>query len=67
MHVDLWDPGTALSNNSAGSHLLNMVCYLTQFVVSTITVETHAEHIAKIIMENFVLSFGMVVILVFDT
>ena len=43
------------------------MCDLTQFVVSNITTETHAEHIAKILMENVVLSFGMAVILVVDT
>ena len=61
MNTNLWAPDTALSNNLAGHHLLNTMCYFTQFV-STIT--THAEHLAKVFMENDVLSFGMVEILV---
>ena len=42
------------------------MCDLTQFVVSTITTETHAEYFAKLFMENVVLLFGMVLILVVD-
>ena len=40
---------------------------LTQFVVSTIAMETHTEHLLKLFMENCFLSFGMVMILVVDT
>ena len=47
MHVNLWYPGTALSENSTGRHLLNAMCDLTQFVISTIITETHAEHLVK--------------------
>ena len=42
------------------------MCDLTQFVVSTITTETHAEHLAKKFMENIVLSFSMVATPVVD-
>ena len=66
MHVNLWYPGTALSENSTGRHLLNAMCDLTQFVISTIITETHAEHLVKPWMDNIVLSFGMVTILVVD-
>ena len=67
MHVNLWAPGTALSNNSSGHNLLNAMCDLTQFVVLTYTTETHAEHLAKLFIENVVLLFGMVAILVVKT
>ena len=63
MHVDLCDPGKYLSNNSRGSHLLNAMCDLTQFVVSNITTETHGEHLPKSFMENVVLSFVMLQLL----
>ena len=36
-----------------------------KFVLSNITTETNAEHLAKLFMKNVVLLFGMVVILVF--
>ena len=67
MHVDLWVPGTDLSKNSLGSRLLNAVCDLKQFFVSTMTMETHAEHLAQFFMDNVVLSMDMFVILVVTT
>ena len=66
MHVELWNPGTDISNNSARRHLLNDMRDLTQFVVSTITTETHVEHLAKLFMKNVVILFGVVVILIVD-
>ena len=67
IHVDLWDPGIALSNNLAGRHLLNTMCDLTKFVVSTITIDTHAEHLVKLFMDNYLLSSGMVEIIVVNS
>ena len=46
---------------------MNAMCDLTQFFVSTVTTETHAEHPTKILMKNFILSFGIVAIPVVDT
>ena len=66
MHVYLWAPVTYISNNSAGCHLLNAMYDLMQFVVSTITTDTHAEHLVKFFIKNVVLLFRMVVILVVD-
>ena len=43
------------------------MCEISQFIVSTINTKTHAEHIEKLFMDNVVLLFGMVVILVVDT
>ena len=42
------------------------MCDLTQFSLSTITTETHVEHLAKKFMENVVILFGMVAIIVVD-
>ena len=67
MRVKLWAPGTALSKNLSGINLLNAMCDLMQFFVSTITMETHAEHLAKRFMENAVLLFIMVAIIFFET
>ena len=64
MHVNLWDPSTAISNDSSGHHLLNNMCDLMQFFVSTINTETHAEHLTKTFIENAVLLFSIVAILV---
>ena len=43
------------------------MCDLTQFFVSTITTETHAENLARILMENVIFLFGMVAIIFVDT
>ena len=45
---------------------MNDMCDLTQVFVSTNTTETHAEHLAKLFMENVVLSFITVAIFVVD-
>ena len=66
MHVYLWAPVTYISNNSGGCHLLNAMYDLMQFVVSTITTDTHAEHLVKLFIKNVVLLFSMVVILAVD-
>ena len=42
------------------------MCYSTQFVLSNITIETHAKHLARLFTENAILSFVMVEILVVD-
>ena len=42
------------------------MCDLTQFFVSTITMETHAEYIAKPFTGNIIISLGMVANLVID-
>ena len=66
MMINLWVPGISLSKNSAGLHLLNAMCDFTKSIVSNITTETHGEHPAKLFMENVVLLFVMVEILVAD-
>ena len=66
MNFDLWAPGTALSDNSEGRHVLNAMCDLTHFIISTINTEIHAEHTKEVFMDNVVLSFVMVEILVVD-
>ena len=43
------------------------MCYLTQFFISNITTETHAENLAKHFMKNLVLLFSMVPILFVDS
>ena len=51
MHVDLWSPGTTTVQGKKG-YLLNCVCDLTQFVVSSVTVDITAHHLAKVFIEN---------------
>ena len=42
------------------------MCDLTQFIISTITFDIKAETLAKLFMENVVLAYGMVAVVVVD-
>ena len=66
MYVDLWMPGCLVDEKGQTLQLMNDICDLTQFVVPTIVKDTTSEYLAKLFMENVVLSFGMVVVVVVD-
>ena len=66
MHVDLWSPGHISNNQGQKGYLLNSMCDLTQFVISTPTFNITAGHLAMIFMEQVVLSFGMCAVVVVD-
>ena len=67
MHIAIWSPGTALHKNQEGCHLPNAMCDLKKFILSSITTDTKAESLTKFSMEDFVLSFRMVDVVVLDT
>ena len=46
--------------------LMNAMCDLTQFVVSSIIENPTAESLAQLFMEDVVLTFGMVAVVVVD-
>ena len=66
MHLDLWSPGITTDATGKPGYLLNSICDLTQFVVSSITFNTEATVLARLFMEDVVLSFGMVAFVVVD-
>jgi hypothetical protein len=66
MHLDLWSPGLTVDGNGKAGYLLNSMCDLTQFVVSSVTFDTKATVLAKLFMEDVILSFGMVAVVVVD-
>ena len=43
------------------------MCDLTQFLISSITINTKVESLAKLFMEEVMLSFGMVSVVLLDT
>ena len=51
MHINIWSPGTALSKNQEGCHLLNAMCDLKIFIILSITTYTKEESLAKLFME----------------
>ena len=66
-HLDLWIPGKLADNDGNTLQLLNFMCDLTQFVVSILVKDASTENLAKLFMEQVVFSFGMVVVVLFDT
>ena len=67
MHLEICPPGTSLHNNQQVCYLLNSMCDLTQLLIQPITTDTKTQSIDKFFMEEFVLSFTMVSVLVVDT
>ena len=67
MHVDSWAPGKMLNERTGKTMMLmNAMCDLTQFVVSSATENPTAESLAQTFMEDVVLTFGMVAVVVVD-
>ena len=67
MHVDLWSPGTVVTNDQGNTgYLMNSMCDLTQFVISTITFNITSRALAKLFILDVILSFGMCAVVVID-
>ena len=66
MHVDLWMPGKLVNESGKTLQLMNRMCDLTQFVISILVDDARSEILAKLFMEQVVLSFGMVAVVVVD-
>ena len=65
MHVDLWSPGNTEIKGKKG-YLLNSVCDLTQFTISSITYDVTALHLSQLFMTDVILNFGMCAVIVVD-
>ena len=66
MHVDLWMPGKLLEEEGRTLQLMNCMCDLTQFFIFIIVKEANSMNLGKLFMEQVVLSFGMVAVVVVD-
>ena len=66
MHLDIWSPENVLHEYEDGGHILNCMCDLTQFIVSCILIDTRSEALSKMFMEQVILIFDMVVVVVVD-
>ena len=66
LHVDLWSPGVVTSKNDKNGYLLNCMCDLTQFVVSSPTEDITAVALSELFMSSVVLTFGMCSVVVVD-
>ena len=66
MHVDLWSPGATTDNAGRKGYLLNAMCDISQFVISTPVFDISAANLAKVYMEQVILNFGISAIVVVD-
>ena len=65
MHVDLWAPRKMLNKQTGKTMILmNTMCDLTQFVVSTVIENPTAKSLAQLFMEDVVLTFEMVAVVI---
>ena len=66
MRFDLWMPGILTDGKCRTLQLMNVMCNLTQFVVSILVSETTSECFGKVFMEQVVFTFIMVAVVVID-
>ena len=66
MHVDLWSPGVTTDSAGRKGYLLNAMCDISQFVISTPVFDISAANLAKVYMEQVILNFGISAIVVVD-
>lgn len=66
IHCDIWVPGKLLTAQGNTVSLLNAMCDLTQFVVSSIVENPTAAELARVFMDQVLLSFGMCAVVVVD-
>ena len=57
LHCDLWSPGATVDAEGNFS-VLNCMCDLTQFVISSVVSDTSSEALSQTFMENVVLKYG---------
>ena len=58
MHVDLWSPGLNEDSNGNKGYILNSMCDIAQFVISSPTIDIKAASLAQLFMSDVVLTFG---------
>ena len=67
MYVDLWIPGKLVTSKVKYVYLMNAMCDLTQFVISSLVYNPTADNLANICIDTAVLTFGMDAVVVEDT
>ena len=66
MHLDLWSPGVTEDSSGLKLYLLNSMCDLTQFTVSSVANCILAETLAQLFMADMLLTFGICSVVVID-
>lgn len=58
VHVNLWAPGDT-ADYAGNTYLMNTMCDMTQFVVTTAVDDTHAHSFARVFMQEVLLKLGL--------
>ena len=66
MHMDLWVPGHQEDTDRNKEYLMNSMCDISQFVISSPTTDITAAHLTQLFVADVVLSFGMCSVVVID-
>ena len=66
IHIDIWCPGHILDSTGRKRHQINIMCNLTQFVVSTPTYNITADNLTKLFLEEVILDFVTCAFIVID-
>ena len=66
MHMDIRSSGNVLNEHKDGEHILNCMCDFKQFIVSCILIDTRSEYLSQLFMEQVILIFGMVAMVLVD-
>ena len=66
IYVDLWSSGCVENKEGAKGYLLNSMCDITQFVVSSATSDISSAALTQLCISDVVLTFGMCSVVVID-
>ena len=66
VHIDIWVTSKLSVDLGSSCVFLNVMCDLTQFVVSVIVADATAEFLAKLFIEQVVFTFGLVAVVVVE-
>ena len=66
MHVNLRSPGATLDTDGNKNYLMNSMCDITQFVVSSPTVSIEVASLTKLFVADVIMTFVMCSVVVVD-
>ena len=66
MPVDLWSPDLTVDDNGFKGYLMNSMCDITQFLISSLYTSIDSTSLAKKIISDVILTFGVCRIVVID-
>ena len=66
MHVDLWSPGHISDDQGQKGYLMNSMCNISQFVISSPTAGIISVHLGQLFMSDVILAFEMRSVVLID-